>query len=81
MSDNTNYPYPVILSVFNNIKCLYTVFRKFAQLCCSLQDVDSVQNTANPLSGRTTHYVQIQMISEVQQIYSLVDPDTVSSLL
>ena len=41
--------------------------------------MDNIQIIANPLSGKTAHYVQIQTISEVQQIHSLlVDPHIVS---
>ena len=42
---------------------------------------ENVQNTANPLFGRNAHYIQIQTKSEVQQILSLVNSDTVSSSL
>ena len=44
-------------------------------------DLNNVHSTLNPLSGIVTHYIQIQTISQVQQINSMIDPDTVSSSL
>ena len=38
-------------------------------------------DTVNPLSGRFTHYIQMLTMSTVQQIHSLIDPDTVSNSL
>ena len=58
MSDNTKYPYPVILSMFNHTKCLYTDVQRVAQVYCLLQDMDNIQNTANPLSDISMHNIQ-----------------------
>ena len=39
------------------------IFGVCAQLCCSLQDRNNIQNTVNPLSGRSTHYIHITPVS------------------
>ena len=54
--------YKMFLSCYPDIQSHKSVctgiFRKFPQLYCLLQDMDSVQNAVHSLSGRITHCMQ-----------------------
>ena len=57
VSNNTKCLYPVILQCPLTKNVCIKIFRVSTQPFCSLQNVTNIPNTANPHSGRFTHYI------------------------